>query len=275
MSEELFDAAGTGNIEEVERLLAKGGVDLNDKNVIGRTLLIVAAERGHTLIVYTLFLSGAGNGGRTAAEASMWARYNNHLDLAACLKRLAAPQTTITLSSSQPPLQVPLTVYFFFAGLPLQPNPQPAYHTIAHHEGLWLAVIVPWLRDVALPLYATQPNVKAFVDTMLQNVLAMHSVPDGAIQFLVATFPDAVEAMTKEFVHKTLLNVVANIHSVVVVRVLLATFPDAVKATTEVNRHDPQTVEQTVHSWNSNRFGYYELAARCTKDPNQNNLSER
>ena len=83
-------------------------------------------------------------------------------------------------------------------------------------------MIVPWLQDVALPLYATQPKVKAFVDTMLQNVLAMHSVSDGTVQFLVATFPDAVEAMTKEFVHKTLLNAVANIRSDVVVQFLIA-----------------------------------------------------
>ena len=210
MDEELCDAAYDGNFEEVERLLAKGGVDVNYKRSDGWTPLIGAAFNGHIQVAHLLFVSGAdlhvtSNFGYTAAQQARF----NHPVLAACLDRLAAPQTTITLSSPKPPLQVPLTVYFFFAGLPLQPNPQPAYHTIVHHEGLWLAVIVPWLRDVALPLYATQPEVKAFVDTMLQNVVAMHSVPDGAIQFLVATFPDAVEAMPKEFVRKTLLNAVA------------------------------------------------------------------
>ena len=62
----------------------------------------------------------------------------------------------------------------------------------------------------------------------------MKSFPDATIQFMVATFPDALEAMSKEFVHKTLLNAVAKTHSDLGVRVLLATYPDAVKATAEV-----------------------------------------
>ena len=253
---ELFHAVAkcrkNDKTDVVLRLLAKGGADVNYKSGYdGWTSLIHYANSGHTKMVNTIILSGADlhaatNDGRTAARCAL---NQNHHDLAAFLDRLAAPQTIITLSSPpQPPLHVPLTVYFFFAGLPLQPNPQPAYHTIVHHEGLWLAVIVPWLQDVALPLYATQPKVKAFVDTMLQNVLAMHSVSDGTVQFLVATFPDAVEAMTKEFVHKTLLNAVANIRSDVVVQFLIATFPDAVKATTEVTTdcHDQPTGGDTV-----------------------------
>ena len=222
---DLCNAVWNRNFEEVERLLAKGGVDVNHKDGGGHTPLIKAAIYGYIQMVYILFLSGADlhatNLGCTAAQCAC---QNGYPVLAAFLDLLAATAPTITLSSSRmilrrysgasthlqrererdtAPLQVPLTLHFFLAGLPFQPNPQPAYHTIVHHEGLWLAVIVPWLRDVALPLYATQPEVKAFVDTMLQNVVAMNPVPDGAVQFLVATFPDA---MTKEFVHKTLLN---------------------------------------------------------------------
>jgi len=92
MSDKLYDAARNGNFEEVERLLAKGGVDLEYKDRDGRTPIIRAAYNGHTRIVYTLFISGADlhattDDGTTAAQ---YARGNNHLVLAACLDRLAS-----------------------------------------------------------------------------------------------------------------------------------------------------------------------------------------
>ena len=216
-----------------------------------------AAWYGDTQIAHTLVLSGADLHATVTVgygRAAEWAHRRGHPILYACLNRLATPPTialspipatTTTQPQPPPPLQVPPTLHFFLAGVPFQPYPQPAYHIIAHHEGLWLTVIVPWLRDVALPLYATQPEVKTFVDTMLQNVFALHSdtmlqnvfalhsVPDGVIQFLATTFTDV---MTKEFVNETLQKALSNNCSDVAVRILLATFPDAVKAATEVTK---------------------------------------
>lgn len=59
LSEKLWYAAKAGKFEDVLRLLAKGGVDVNYTVEFGWTPLIYAAANGHIQMVYALFLSGA------------------------------------------------------------------------------------------------------------------------------------------------------------------------------------------------------------------------
>ena len=179
-------AAGTGNFEEVERLLAKGGVDVNYKGWNGNTPLISAAGSGHTQVAHLLFLSGAdvhaiNNDGITAAHLARQIRANksqhNHPVLAACLDQLATPPN-ITLDQPHQPqqpqqphqLDLPPTVHWLLAGVPLHPDPQPAWHVHVHHEGLLLTVIGPWICDVALPLAATHPEMKELIFTLISHL---------------------------------------------------------------------------------------------------------
>lgn len=173
-------AAGTGNFEEVERLLAKGGVDINFQGWKGNTPLISAAGSGHTQVAHLLFLSGAdlhitNDDGITAAHL---ARQYNHPILAACLDQLATPPT-INLTSAhsaqihqqqQYQLDLPLTVHWLLAGVPLHSDPQPSWYVNVHHEGLLLTVIGPWLCDVALPLAATNPEMKELIFTLISHL---------------------------------------------------------------------------------------------------------
>eukprot|EP00729_Bicosta_minor_P013154 gene13154-21276_t len=70
-------------------------------------------------------------------------------------------------------LDPPPTVHWLLAGVPLHPDPQPSWHVLVHHEGLLLTVIGPWMRDVALPLAGTHPEMKELIFTLISHLYAM------------------------------------------------------------------------------------------------------
>ena len=169
MGEQLVKAAHDGKIEDLGRLLANGA-NVNYVDREGCRALIWASDRGNTTIVHELILSGAdihaeGKGGKTAAQH---ARAAGKIVLAAQLDEVMFPSHIAGTAQT-----IPQSVHLLASGIPLQPSPQPTYHTLVHHEGLLLTVIGPWLRDVGLPEAATNAAVKTMVFTIISHTYTM------------------------------------------------------------------------------------------------------
>ena len=80
--EDLIKAASDGNADAVQALLAKGA-DIDAKDDLGRTALIVASEHGHLDAVQTLLAKGADVNAKanTGFTALMAACVMGHVDV--------------------------------------------------------------------------------------------------------------------------------------------------------------------------------------------------
>ena len=78
LNKELLEAAGKGNIQDVQRLLMEGA-DINARGEEGTTALLRAAFLGHTEMVKIL-LKNANLDAEQKLTAMMWAERNGHTE---------------------------------------------------------------------------------------------------------------------------------------------------------------------------------------------------
>ncbi|KAJ2897587.1 Tankyrase-1 [Zalerion maritima] len=92
----LHDAAETGDMDEVARLLDEDGVDIDAQDRNGETALHLAAKFGHAAAVRYLVLCGANTGLASKKFARgtpmMWAKMRGHRDVKEVLERADAPE---------------------------------------------------------------------------------------------------------------------------------------------------------------------------------------
>lgn len=173
----LMAASQSGRVSIVKALL-EADAEVNRVCEGGSHALMHASNGGHASIAFELILAGAcisaaNHKGETAAQ---WALNERHQDLAMVLNAATCPPTAA--------VSTPQTAHFLAAGIPLQQQPQPLYHTIAHHENLLLTEIGPWLHDVALPQAATNTEVKELIFTLISHTYTLsHTNPRVANTF--------------------------------------------------------------------------------------------
>ena len=88
----LFKLVANGNLEEVSTLIAQGA-DVNETMPLGRTLLMLASEKGYLELVQLLIQHGANIHALDSirkVNALMWACEFNHLEVAQLLIKLGA-----------------------------------------------------------------------------------------------------------------------------------------------------------------------------------------
>ena len=85
LNKELLEAAGKGNIQDVQRLLMEGA-DINARDEEGTTALLRAAFLGHTEMAKIL-LKNANLDAEQKLTAMMWAERNGHTETARLLKQ--------------------------------------------------------------------------------------------------------------------------------------------------------------------------------------------
>lgn len=177
--------------DRITALLAATNADVNEADSDGSTALMLVSNRQNNSTAHQLILAGANP--QTIEGAAHYARSCGNHRLAATLDAIAAPATLLptpttnatsasTPPSSSPqsqpqpqplPIPIPQSVQFLAAGIPLQSYPQPVYHTVTYHEGLLLTEIGPWLRDVALPLAASDPKAKDLIFAVISHTYAL------------------------------------------------------------------------------------------------------